>query len=52
MNEAETGGSVLRASSGLEKGRFSWPGGDEQSARVTLTHEELSLLLVHRIINK
>ena len=29
----------------LEKGRFSWPGGDEQSARVTLTHEELSLLL-------
>jgi len=29
----------------LEKGRFSWPGGDEQSTRVTLTHEELSLLL-------
>ena len=29
----------------LEKGRFSWPGGGEQSTRVTLTHEELSLLL-------
>src|SRR6516162_3287142 len=27
------------------KGLFSWPGGDEQSTRVTLTHEELSLLL-------
>src|SRR3984893_2352094 len=29
----------------LEKGRFSWPSADEQSARVTLSHEELSLLL-------
>ena len=28
-----------------EKGRFSWPSADEQSARVTLSHEELSLLL-------
>jgi transposase len=29
----------------LEKGRFSWPGDDERSARVTLSQEELSLLL-------
>jgi transposase len=29
----------------LEKGRFSWPSNDEQSARVTLSQEELSLLL-------
>jgi transposase len=29
----------------LEKGRFSWPSDGEQSARVTLSHEELSLLL-------
>ena len=29
----------------LERGRFSWPGDGEQSARVTLSHEELSLLL-------
>jgi transposase len=29
----------------LEKGRFSWPSDDEQQARVTLSHEELALLL-------
>jgi hypothetical protein len=29
----------------LEKGRFSWPSDAEQSNRVTLSHEELSLLL-------
>jgi transposase len=29
----------------LERGRFSWPSDGEQSARVTLTQEELSLLL-------
>jgi transposase len=29
----------------LERGRFSWPSEGEQSARVTLSHEELSLLL-------
>ena len=29
----------------LEKGRFSWPSDGEHSARVTLSHEELSLLL-------
>ena len=29
----------------LERGRFSWPSDGEQSARVTLSHEELSLLL-------
>jgi transposase len=29
----------------LEKGRFSWPMLSELSARVTLSHEELSLLL-------
>ncbi|HYY31810.1 MAG TPA: IS66 family insertion sequence element accessory protein TnpB, partial [Chthoniobacterales bacterium] len=29
----------------LEKGRFSWPSNAEQSTRVTLSHEELSLLL-------
>ena len=29
----------------LERGRFSWPSGGEDSARVTLSHEELSLLL-------
>ena len=29
----------------LEKGRFSWPVQSESSARVTLSHEELSLLL-------
>ena len=29
----------------LEKGRFSWPSSDEHSARVTLSQEELSLLL-------
>ena len=29
----------------LERGRFSWPGDGEQSARVTLSQEELSLLL-------
>ena len=29
----------------LEKGRFSWPVENEQAARVTLSHEELSLLL-------
>jgi transposase len=29
----------------LERGRFSWPSGDEDAARVTLSYEELSLLL-------
>jgi transposase len=29
----------------LEKGRFSWPSDDEQQTRVTLSHEELALLL-------
>jgi transposase len=29
----------------LERGRFSWPSGGEDSARVTLSYEELSLLL-------
>lgn len=29
----------------LERGRFSWPQEDEQTVRVTLSHEELSLLL-------
>ena len=29
----------------LERGRFSWPSDGEHSARVTLSHEELSLLL-------
>jgi transposase len=29
----------------LEKGRFSWPSDGEDSARVTLSQEELSLLL-------
>jgi transposase len=29
----------------LERGRFSWPSDGEDSARVTLSHEELSLLL-------
>jgi transposase len=29
----------------LEKGRFSWPGEDEQAVRVTISQEELSLLL-------
>jgi transposase len=29
----------------LERGRFSWPSDGEHSARVTLTQEELSLLL-------
>ena len=29
----------------LEKGRFSWPLADDESARVMLSHEELSLLL-------
>jgi transposase len=29
----------------LAKGRFSWPGDGEQSDRVMLSHEELSLLL-------
>jgi transposase len=29
----------------LERGRFSWPSESEQSARVTLSQEELSLLL-------
>jgi transposase len=29
----------------LERGRFSWPSDGEQSTRVTLSHEELSLLL-------
>ena len=29
----------------LEKGRFSWPGEDEQAVRVTVSQEELSLLL-------
>ena len=29
----------------LEKGRFSWPVENEQAARVTLSHEELSLSL-------
>ena len=29
----------------LEKGRFSWPLAGEESARVMLSHEELSLLL-------
>ena len=29
----------------LERGRFSWPSEGEQSARVTLSQEELSLLL-------
>jgi len=29
----------------LERGRFSWPSDGEQSARVALSHEELSLLL-------
>jgi transposase len=29
----------------LEKGRFSWPNEGEQQTRVTLSHEELALLL-------
>lgn len=29
----------------LEKGRFSWPTEGDQQARVTLSHEELALLL-------
>jgi transposase len=29
----------------LERGRFSWPSGDEHSVRVRLSQEELSLLL-------
>jgi transposase len=29
----------------LEKGRFSWPREDEQVVRVTISQEELSLLL-------
>ena len=29
----------------LERGRFSWPQQGDQSDRVTLSHEELSLLL-------
>jgi transposase len=29
----------------LESGRFSWPLADDESARVMLSHEELSLLL-------
>ena len=29
----------------LERGRFSWPSEGEHSTRVTLSHEELSLLL-------
>src|ERR1700737_3953087 len=29
----------------LEKGRFSWPLADDESARVMLSHEKLSLLL-------
>jgi transposase len=29
----------------LEKGRFSWPNDEEQQVRVTLSHEELALLL-------
>jgi transposase len=29
----------------LERGRFSWPSDGEESARVTLSQEELSLLL-------
>jgi len=29
----------------LERGRFSWPQPGDQSDRVTLSHEELSLLL-------
>jgi transposase len=29
----------------LERGRFSWPRPGDQSDRVTLSHEELSLLL-------
>jgi transposase len=29
----------------LEKGRFSWPLAGDESARVMLSHEELSLLL-------
>ena len=29
----------------LESGRFSWPLAGDESARVTLSHEELSLLL-------
>jgi transposase len=29
----------------LERGRFSWPSNGEHSARVTLSQEELSLLL-------
>src|SRR6202023_940985 len=29
----------------LERGRFSWPVAEDQSDRVNLSHEELSLLL-------
>jgi hypothetical protein len=29
----------------LERGRFSWPQPGDQSEQVTLSHEELSLLL-------
>lgn len=29
----------------LEKGRFSWPSEGDQQARLTLSHEELALLL-------
>jgi transposase len=29
----------------LERGRFSWPVAEDQSDRVSLSHEELSLLL-------
>ena len=30
---------------GLSKGRFSWPHADEKQEKITLRHEELSLLL-------
>jgi transposase len=29
----------------LQKGRFSWPSEDEEQVRVSLSHEELALLL-------
>jgi transposase len=39
------GSGLWICSKRLERGRFSWPVAGDQSDQVTLSHEELSLLL-------
>ena len=45
MKKTDNGGQCVACLKRLERGRFSWPVAEDQSDRVNLSHEELSLLL-------